>query len=332
MKRSTVATERHNPNVAGTVANKYRPLAGLGELYSRECRLSTPATVTATAILRHTSKGRPVAFLLVATIAAETRLSPRSVRRGLRELEAEGYLLTQHVQARSSTYRLRFGMPAEGGQSDRHNRHLSADTVAGHPATVAAISGNSNRGGDFPKKIATPLPSARVRVRDDDSGCGPSSSLRSTTGKKKEARATKRRRDAGHSEIDPPHTAVAKQSAGEGGKRERSKELQDDQYHCFGTPRDGDGGTVTGSGAGVAKPDKDIRDAALRYRDDIMRKAEEAEDAERERFVVERAANPSRCLCGFADTPEAPMSGHLRGNPDREQHRVVLPLREVKAT
>ena len=63
----------------------------------------------------------------------------------------------------------------------------------------------------------------------------------------------------------------------------------------------------------------------------IMRKAEEAEaeDAERERFVVERAANPSRCLCGFVDTADAPMSAHLRGR-DREQHRVVLPLREVR--
>ena len=68
--------------------------------------------------------------------------------------------------------------------------------------------------------------------------------------------------------------------------------------------------------------------AALAYRDGLM---EEAEAAERKRLAAERAANPSRCKCGHVETTDAPMSAHLREHPGDDAHRVVLPLREVRA-
>ena len=349
MNVTTVETDRHVSIVATTGNAAVKPYEFNEALKQSMARREVSQNAQVLGLLIATyadNHGARPCWPSQKTLASVSGKGRGTITRTLAELVDQGWLLVDMSSCgkrrRVNRYWLRIPESVAGAGEIQEPPRPGAGEIQEPPRAVLQeppravpnYSMNYSRGASKRRRRGGGVTQhARERPGDDGSARrGSADAERSTTtGKKKEARAIEHRSAAGHSEIDPPHTAVAKQSAGEGG-RERSKELQDDQFHCFGTPRDGDGATTTGSGAGGAKPDKDIRDAALRYRDDIMRKAEDAEDAERERFVVERAANPSRCLCGFVDTPEAPMSGHLRGNPDREQHRVVLPLREVKAT
>ena len=143
MNGNTHRAQNRNPNHDGypDATGKragFLPLNAIRDLYSTECTLSTNATAVATALVKHARTGGGFAFPSVPLIAAETRLSPRSVRRARAELEAAGYIVTQHANGRSNTYRLRFGWHSDPDHRDQTSSQLTPVTVTGGAVTVAA--------------------------------------------------------------------------------------------------------------------------------------------------------------------------------------------------